>query len=150
MPRLEDEIKQYRFRSEEQRALINLVYTYNQVNNRLSALLSEFGLTPQQFNILRILRGQHPEPCTNNLIKDRMLDKNSDVTRIIDRMIKAGLVTRTSCSKNRRRVDIVITEKGLSQLSAIDERDQVADALFAHMTNEELNTLNGLLDKVRA
>ncbi len=149
MARIEDEIKQYRFRSEEQRAMINLVYTYNHVNNRLTGLLAEFGLTPQQFNILRILRGQHPNPCTNNLIKDRMLDKNSDVTRIIDRMIKTGLVTRTSCSKDRRRVDITITDKGMAQLAVIDQKDQVADSVFSHLTQDELTHLNALLDKVR-
>lgn len=149
MASIEDEIRQYRFRSESQKAIINLIYTYNQVSGQMMALLQSFGLTMQQFNILRILKGQYPKPSTNNLVKERMLDRNSDVTRLIDRMIKAGLVTRSSCEKDRRRVDILITQKGMDMLAAIEPHETAMDRLTGDLTEAELAELNRLLDRLR-
>jgi len=149
MGTISDDIRQTRFRSESQKAIINLVYTYNQVSGQMMALLNGFGLTMQQFNILRILKGQYPNPSTNNLVKERMLDRNSDVTRLIDRMIKAGLVTRTSCEKDRRRVDILITQKGLDLLKAIEPHEVAMDNLAGGLSEAELTQLNHLLDKLR-
>jgi DNA-binding MarR family transcriptional regulator len=149
MGSISDDIRQTRFRSESQKAIINLIYTYNQVSGQMVALLSGFGLSMQQYNILRILKGQHPNPSTNNLVKERMLDRNSDVTRLIDRMIKAGLVTRTSCEKDRRRVDILITRKGLDMLQAIEPHEVAMDHLTGGLSEAELAQLNQLLDKMR-
>lgn len=149
MGTISDDIRQPRFRSESQKAIINLIHTYNQVSGQMMALLSGFGLTMQQFNILRILKGQYPNPSTNNLVKDRMLDRNSDVTRLIDRMIKAGLVTRTSCEKDRRRVDILITQKGLDLLKAIEPHEVAMDNMAGGLSEAELTQLNHLLDKLR-
>jgi DNA-binding MarR family transcriptional regulator len=149
MGSISDDIRQTRFRSESQKAIINLIYTYNQVSGQMVALLSGFGLSMQQYNILRILKGQHPNPSTNNLVKERMLDRNSDVTRLIDRMIKAGLVTRTSCEKDRRRVDILITRKGLDMLQAIEPHEVAMDQMTGGLSEAELAHLNRLLDKMR-
>jgi DNA-binding MarR family transcriptional regulator len=149
MGTISDDIRQTRFRSESQKAIINLIHTYNQVSGQMMTLLNGFGLTMQQYNILRILKGQHPNPSTNNLVKERMLDRNSDVTRLIDRMIKSGLVTRTSCAKDRRRVDILITRKGLDMLEAMEPHEVAMDSLTGGLTEAELVQLNHLLDKLR-
>lgn len=147
--RLEDEIKQYTFRNCHQKLLINLFYTYNILSTRMQELLKGENLTMQQFNILRILRGQHPNPATNSLVKERMLDKNSDVTRIIDRMVRDGFVERKSCKADRRRVDITITDKGLAALARIDERDDQMDSISKGLSDQEALLLNEMLDKLR-
>lgn len=104
----------------------------------------------QQYNILRILRGQHPNPATNSLVKDRMLDKNSDVTRIIDRMIRDGLVLRVNCESDRRRVDITITDAGLDKLQRLDRISGQMDQIAAGLTEDEAVNLNEMLDKLRS
>lgn len=149
MARIEDEIKQSKFRSEGQKLIINLIYTYNQVSAQMITLLATYGLTVQQYNILRILKGQYPTPATNNLVKERMLDRNSDVTRIVDRMIKNGLVTRTSCEKDRRRVDIMITQIGIDMLESIQAQEMKMDDIAGNLTMDEQVGLNTLLDKLR-
>jgi len=147
--RIEEAIKQVSFRNDHHKAAVNLLYTYNMVSGAIQKILNEEGLTMQQFNVLRILRGQHPGPATNSLIRERMIDKNSDVTRIIDRLLKSGHVKRSLCRKDRRRVDIVITEKGLDALSRIDKRNDELDSIMAALSEEEVKVLNGLLDKLR-
>ena len=149
MGRIEDEIKQTKFRSEGQKLIINLIYTYNQISGQMSMMLQPHGLTMQQYNILRILKGQFPNPSTNNLVKDRMLDRNSDVTRLIDRMIRNGLVTRTSCEKDRRRVDILITQQGLDVLDAIQAQETDLDIVAQRLPEEQQRAMNGMLDDLR-
>lgn len=148
--KLEEEIQQFKFRNIHQKILINLFYTYNVMSGLMQGFLKDSQLTMQQFNILRILRGQHPHPATNGLVKDRMLDKNSDVTRIIDRMVKNGLVSRVSCEKDRRRVDITITQKGLDLLQELDKKSDEMDRFGTGLTSVEAENLNNLLDKLRA
>ncbi|WP_239691949.1 MarR family winged helix-turn-helix transcriptional regulator [Hymenobacter coccineus] len=116
--RIEDEIKQPVFRSAYEKAIINLTYTAGWLQVRQAAAFKPFGLTLPQFNLLRILRGQHPRPATVALLIDRMLDKTSNASRIVDRLEEKQLVTRTVCPANRRAVDIRITEAGLDLLSA--------------------------------
>lgn len=149
MGRIEDEIKQTKFRSEGQKLIINLIYTYNQISGQMASTLQPHGLTMQQYNILRILKGQYPNPSTNNLVKDRMLDRNSDVTRLIDRMIRNGLVTRTSCEKDRRRVDILITQQGLDVLEAIQARESDLDLIAQRLPEESQRAMNAMLDTLR-
>ncbi len=149
MARIEDEIKQSKFRSEGQKLIINLIYTYNQVSAQMITLLATYGLTVQQYNILRILKGQYPTPATNNLVKERMLDRNSDVTRIVDRMIRNGLVTRTSCEEDRRRVDILITQAGIDMLDSIQAQEMKMDDIAGNLSMDEQIGLNTLLDKLR-
>ena len=119
--RIEDEIKQPHFRDEFQKAYINLIYTAGWLQLRQAAAFKPFGLTLPQFNILRILRGQHPLPATVALLIDRMLDKTSNASRIVDRLEEKQLVTRTVCPANRRAVDIRITKAGLALLDQIEE-----------------------------
>jgi DNA-binding MarR family transcriptional regulator len=149
MAKIEDEIKQSKFRSEGQKLIINLIYTYNQLSGQMATMLQPHGLTMQQYNILRILKGQYPNPSTNNLVKERMLDRNSDVTRLIDRMIRNGLVTRTSCEKDRRRVDILITQQGLDVLDAIQAQETDLDVIAHRLPEDQQRAMNDMLDRLR-
>lgn len=149
MPSLEEEIMQTKFRSEQHRAIINLVFTGNWLTAQHTKFLRTYNLTEQQFNILRILRGQQPRPASINLIKERMLDKMSDVSRIVERMRKLGLVEREICPSDRRSVEVVITEQGLELLTEVDEHAAKVDSVLDNLNNEELQTLNTLLDKLR-
>jgi DNA-binding MarR family transcriptional regulator len=148
--RLEEEIQQFKFRNQRQKVMINLFYTYNVLSSRVQEFLKSEQLTMQQFNILRILRGQHPNPITNTMVKERMLDKNSDVTRIIDRLIRDGLVSRVNCEADRRRVDITITQKGLDILSRLDLKSDEMDRIGSGLNEEESTIMNDMLDKLRS
>lgn len=147
--RLEDEIKQKKFKNEFQKAAVNLIYTTNWLEAKFAPLMREFGLTVQQFNILRILRGQHPTPATINLLKERMLDKMSDASRLVDRLLEKGYLSRQVCGKDRRRVDILITQAGLDLLEKIDVHEQKFYSELINLTSEEADLLNDLLDKFR-
>jgi DNA-binding MarR family transcriptional regulator len=103
----------------------------------------------QQYNILRILRGQYPKPATIKLIKERMLDKMSDASRIVEKLRLKGLVERTICPNDRRNVDVCITEKGLGLLTQLDKHDGEVDAKLSSLNTEEVAQLNSLLDKLR-
>ncbi|ALW86561.1 transcriptional regulator [Hymenobacter sedentarius] len=147
--RIEDEIKQPIFRDEFQKAHINLLYTAGWLQLRQAAAFKPFGLTLPQFNILRILRGQHPLPATVALLIDRMLDKTSNASRIVDRLEEKQLVTRTVCPANRRAVDIRITKAGLDLLDRIEEAGVTKSGGMNQLTAEEVHQLNTLLDKIR-
>ncbi|MFC6225368.1 MarR family winged helix-turn-helix transcriptional regulator [Hymenobacter artigasi] len=147
--RIEDEIKQPIFRNEYQKAHINLIYTAGWLQLRQAAAFKPFGLTSPQFNILRILRGQHPLPATVALLIDRMLDKTSNASRIVDRLEEKKLVTRTVCPANRRAVDIRITKAGLELLDSIEETGILDANENAPLNEDEMRQLNDLLDKMR-
>lgn len=149
--RIEDEIKQLVFHDDFQKACINLIYTAGWLEVRQAAAFKPFGLTLPQFNILRILRGQHPRPATVALLIDRMLDKTSNASRIVDRLVEKQLVTRRVCPANRRAVDIRITDTGLALLDRIEadgvmRPDQIGLGI---LSAAELRQLNDLLDRVR-
>ncbi len=145
----DEEIKQTKKISEYQKGIANLVLTYNHVVNQLEDFIGEYDLTLPQYNILRILRGQYPAPSTNNLIKERIIHRNSDVTRIIDRLISKGLVERSGCCDDRRKVDILISEEGLRILNEIDSRIEVVENLLSGLDQREVAAFNNLLDKIR-
>ena len=147
--RLEDEIKTKSFRSQRQKLHINLVYTNNWLQSRAARVFTSHGITAQQYNILRILRGQHPKPCNIQLLKDRMLDKQPDVSRLIDRLVQKKLTDRKICEDDRRKMDIVITKQGLQLLEEMEEGVKSFDDWSNHMTEAEVTTLNDLLDKLR-
>ena len=147
--RIEDEIKQPHFQSEHQKAAINLVYTTGWLQLRQACAFKHFALTLPQFNILRILRGQHPQPATVALLIDRMLDKTSNASRIVDRLEEKKLVTRTVCPSNRRAVDIRITPAGLGLLDQIDASGVLQSAAHSTLSENEARQLNELLDKMR-
>ena len=147
--RIEDEIKQSAFKSEFHKAYINLLYTSNFLEQEHGNLLKPFGLTTPQYNILRILRGQHPKPATVSLLIERMLDKTSNASRIVDKLEAKDLVTRKQCSNDRRTVDVLITDKGLALLKEIDVLDDNTRTGIHNLTEEETREFNRLLDKIR-
>lgn len=148
--RIEDEIKQPIFRDDFQKAHINLLYTASWLQLRQAVAFKPYGLTLPQFNILRILRGQHPLPATVALLIDRMLDKTSNASRIVDRLEEKKLVTRTVCPANRRAVDIRITVAGLALLERIEQDGVLNASALTQLDDSEVQQLSVLLDKVRS
>jgi DNA-binding MarR family transcriptional regulator len=146
---IEKEIKNRNFLNNYQKATINILYTYNWVNALLKTELDKHQITNQQFNILRILRGQFPNPCTINILKERMLDKMSDASRIVDRLVQKELVTRSVNKKDRRAVDILINDKGLSLLENIHLETAMTNNLAKNISEEDCALLSNLLDKFR-
>lgn len=147
--KIEEEIKQTEFRNEYQKLAINLLYTGNWINAKNLEFLKPHKLTLQQFNILRILRGQYPNPATVNLLIERMLDKMSNASRIVDKLVAKKLVLRNSCPEDRRRVDIIITDKGLRLLEKIEKDENKWDEKFKNLSLNEAIELNNYLDKLR-
>jgi uncharacterized lipoprotein YddW (UPF0748 family)/predicted transcriptional regulator len=145
---LENEINQRKFRTEYQKARINIIYTYNWLSEKIDSIFDEWDITPRQFNILRILRGEG-KPLSTLQIRQRMLDKMSDTSRIVDRLLKKGLVRKTPNGEDRRLVDVVITPRGKKLLEKIDPFEEYADKVMENLSEEETKTLNGLLDKLR-
>src|SRR5215470_1117704 len=125
---LEEDINQHTFRSEYQKSALNLIYTFNWVNEKINKQFEPFDITQQQFNILRILRGAGG-PLSTLQIRQRMLDKMSDTSRIVDRLVKKSLVKKNTCKEDRRLVDVIITEKGKRLLEKIDLRNDEMDAV---------------------
>ena len=146
---IEKEIGQYTFRNDRQKAIINMVYTYNWMMEKMKLRLDEYDLTMQQFNILRILRGAK-SPLSTMQIRERMLDKMSDTSRIVDRLIVKELVRKNICPRDKRLVDVVITDKGLDLLSQLDLHSDELDSVIGNLTCTEMQQLNHLLDKMRS
>lgn len=147
--KIEKEIYQENFRSKHHKSAVNVIYTFNWLYEKTMDLLRPFGLTIQQFNILRIIRGQHPKPATIKMLKERMMDKMSDASRLVEKLRLKGLVDRKTCDKDRRNVDVLITEKGLTLLKDIDAHEKEFDKLISNLSFEEMDQLNFLLDKMR-
>ena len=147
--KIEEAINQKKFKTEFQKATVNLIYTHNWLNNKFKKFLKTYKITQQQFNVLRILRGQFPEPISTSTIRNRMLDKMSDASRIVDRLCKKGLVERRVCSTDKRLVDEIINEEGLKLLSEIDLHQDTIDIAKNGLTVEEASQLSDLLDKMR-
>lgn len=147
--RLEEEIKQKKFRSERHKVIINLMYTGNWVYSINKSILKQYNLSPEQYNLLRILRGQYPNPSSVMLLNERMLDKMSNVSRIVEKLRLKNLLTRKECSADRRQVDITITDEGLELLRLIDENSEITEYAAQHLSDEDAARLNELLDKVR-
>jgi DNA-binding MarR family transcriptional regulator len=147
--KIDEELKSSNFRNESHKALLNLLVTASWLQNASGSLFKKYDLTAQQFNVLRILRGQFPKPCTVLSIRERMIDKMSDVSRIVERLRLSGFVDRVLCAKDRRAVDVIITEKGLELLKRMDKEDSYTDELMNNLSKEETIQLNELLDKLR-
>ena len=133
----------------KEKTLLNLLYTSNWVNSNLKSRFDPFNTTVQQYNILRILRDQSNKPATINLLKDRMLDKMSDASRIVERLVQKALVQRTICCNDRRAVDISLTEAGHSLLDTLDKNYAAEDVIGARLNELELRQLNLYLDRLR-
>lgn len=143
-------IKQTKFSSTYQKALVNIIYTYGWIMEKMKAHFKEHDITPQQYNILRILRGSNPAPLTVLDLKERMLDKNCDASRITERLIAKGFVRKKICSSDKRRVDISITQKGMRLLQELDQYNVYLDEFLKGLTENEADLLNSLLDKLRS
>lgn len=146
---IEKDIRQAKFRSARQKATVNILFTYGWLNEQLKNFLAPEDITLQQYNILRILRGSAPEPLSTLQIRERMLDKMSDTSRIVDRLITKELAQKVVSSKDRRLVDVSITEKGLSLLKRIDVEADRMDHILGNLTEEQAETLSNLLDRLR-
>jgi len=146
--KIEDEIKQQKFKTPLQKAVINLLYTTSWMQGRQKDIFKPFGITLQQFNILRILRGQYPNSTSATEIKSRMLDKNSDVSRLLDRLLAKKVITKRVSSNDKRAADVNLTEEGLELLKAIDKKQTQIDSVLV-LNDEEALMLSDLLDKGR-
>ncbi|WP_345270186.1 MarR family winged helix-turn-helix transcriptional regulator [Nibrella viscosa] len=144
---IEKDIKQTSFRSPFHRLVVNLMYTNNWVCDHQTRLLKPHGITLQQYNVLRILRGQYPNPVKVSDITERMLDKMSNASRLVDKLVAKKLVDRTECPSDRRAVDVVITQKGLNLLKQLDTQ-QWEDRLKT-LSEDEAVQLSQMLDKLR-
>ena len=147
--KIEEEILQPKFRNEFQKATINLIYTANWLTNKHKDFFQQFEITLQQYNVLRILRGQHPHSISTSEIKRRMLDKNSDASRIVDRLEQKVLVLKKTCDQDKRLVDVNISEKGLGLLQEIDQEIDRLDNGLGNLSQQEAQKLSELLDKIR-
>ncbi|MBL7858560.1 MAG: MarR family transcriptional regulator [Cyclobacteriaceae bacterium] len=146
--KIEEEIKQSKFIDPFQKAGINLIYTTNWLLGKQQAFFKPFGITPQQFNILRILKGQHPKSISATEVKSRMLDRNSDVSRMVDRLVAKKLISKSVCPSDKRASDILITQDGLELLKTIDKHQNQLDH-FLDLTENEAILISDLLDKSR-
>ena len=146
---LEKDIHQATFKNAKQKAMINVLYSYGWIIERIKDSLAKEDITHQQFNILRILRGASPDPLSTLQIRERMLDKMSDTSRIVDRLVLKGLVKKTICANDTRLVDVVITDKGQKLLKKLDQASDEMDSVMNNLTEKESEQLSHLLDKLR-
>ncbi|MEM7108174.1 MAG: MarR family transcriptional regulator [Bacteroidota bacterium] len=146
---LEKEISQKKFKSEFQKASLNLIFTSSWLINRHKDFFKPFGITPQQYNVLRILRGSFPDSLSTSDIKSRMLDKNSDVSRIVDRITLKSWAEKKVRLSDRRLVDVKISDKGLELLDVMDQHMDIIDTSLGQLSANDAKELNILLDKIR-
>ena len=142
-------IKQRKFKNGLEKAYINLFYTTNHFRDLHQTVFSKRGILGQHYNVLRIARGQYPEPVSPGYIKEVMLDKGSDVTRLVDKLVLLGFVERSVNGQNKRKLDIKITERGLTETNLIEKEMDLIHENRSNLSEEELEILSGLLDKLR-
>ena len=145
---LEKDISQASFRNDHQKGIINLIYTYNWMNEKMKKVFDKEDITGQQYNILRILRGAG-KPISTLQIRERMLDKMSDTSRIVDRLVLKGFAKKNICKDDKRLVDVSISASGKKLLEKMDQYENEMDAIFGNLSDAEAKTLNKLLDKIR-
>ncbi len=146
---LEQSIQQNVFRNEYQKAILNILYTQNHIVGRMTEVFKQFDITRQQYNVLRILRGQYPEPASINLIRERMLEKMSDTSRIVERLRVKGLLQRADGKLDKRAAEVTITSEGLALLARMKGPVDELDDLLNNLSPDEAQQLNHLLDKIR-
>jgi len=146
---IEKEIHQKKFTNEKQKVFVNLLYTYHHLISKISSLFKSFDITRQQYNVLRILRGQHPNSASIKLIKERMIDKMSDASRIVERLRLKGFIERRECKSDRRTAEVVISTKGLNILTEIDVLVKAFEEKEISLSINEAKIFNNLLDKLR-
>ena len=149
MGKIEEAIKQAQFKDEYNKVVVNLLYTHSYLVGFQTAVLKPQDLSPEQYNVLRILRGQQGKPATIAAIQERMLNTMSNASRLVDNLKAKELVKREECPENRRKVDVLITEKGLQLLETLEPQITALNKKVIHLEESELLVLNGLLDKLR-
>lgn len=147
--KIEDSILQYNFKSDEEKLLVNFIYTYGWLSSLQHHFFKPYGISSQQYNVLRILRGQYKNPVSVGLIQERMMDKMSNASRLIDKLKQKELVQRNECPSDRRQMNILITQKGLDLLKEIDNNLTLINSFSCALNKTEKQTLNNLLDKLR-
>lgn len=147
--KIEEEIKQSNFKNEYHKLVINLKFTAGWLSGLHNRIFKLHGISSQQFNVLRILRGQYPKPSSLILIRERMLDKESNASRLIDKLEVSGFTKRVQCPNDRRQVDITITQKGIDLLEKINPETERLTLSRINLSIEEAKILNRLLDKLR-
>jgi MarR family 2-MHQ and catechol resistance regulon transcriptional repressor len=145
---IEHDIQQVTFQSAHQKAMLNVLYTYGWMIERVKLFLADEDITHQQFNILRILRGA-PKPLSTLQIRERMLDKMSDTSRIVDRLVAKGLAKKVTCGKDKRLVDVTITDEGRKLLKRLDASGDPINDVMCNLTEQEAELVSSLLDKLR-
>jgi DNA-binding MarR family transcriptional regulator len=146
---IEKDIQQPKFRNEYHKTVVNLIFTYNWITEKTKQFFEKGDITSQQYNILRILRGAG-KPLSTLQIRQRMLDKMSDTSRIVDRLVKKELVQKVICKTDRRLVDVTITDTGMQLLDRLDSYNEQMDSMLGNLTEEDAKMLNQLLDKIRS
>ena len=144
---IEQVIQQKQFQNAQQKATLGLIIAGNSLVAKHNSFVKQNDITIQQYNVLRILRGNYPNPCTILTIKERMIDRKSDVSRIVERLRKSGLIVRNACAEDRRAVDVVISEKGLALLNQLDPGIKKLMQL-GDLTDEEANLLSSLIERI--
>ncbi|HEX8462185.1 MAG TPA: MarR family transcriptional regulator [Segetibacter sp.] len=146
---IEKEVPKNYFRNQGHKAMVNILFTSNWMIERVKNFLEDEDITPQQYNILRILQNSE-KPLSTLKIREQMLDKMSDTSRIVERLLKKDLVNKQLCSTDKRLVDVTISKKGVQVLQRLDERADQLDSVVSNLNVEDLDNLNLLLDKIRA
>ena len=149
MVKIEEAIKQREFKDPYNKLIVNLLYTNSHIVTAQNSLFKPHDLSPEQYNVLRILKGQNGNPTTVSSIQDRMLNKMSNASRLVEKLKIKGLVKREECVSDRRRVDILITQKGLELLSHLEKQVVDFNRNYVHLNSDDVQTLNDLLDKLR-
>jgi len=147
--KLEQEIKQPKFQDEWQKALLNILYTGNWLTDNFMVISKKYAINDQHYNILRILRGKHPKCMCPSEIKEVLVNKRGDLTRLLDKLVKMELVDRNINAENRRMVDVIITQKGLNLLAEMDPDVNQVENIKSHISEEEAKVLNDILDRIR-
>lgn len=147
--RIEDEI-QSKFKSDHHKLIVNLHLTYMRLTESFHNLLKDYNITATQYNVLRILRGQKQVPASIGLIKERMIERNSDISRVIDRLLKKNLIERKENKLDRRQRDIIINQKGLDLIALIEKPEDEFIESMSHISLDEIKIMNDLLDKLRS
>lgn len=147
--RIEDVIKQKAFKDEYNKVIVNMLYTNSWIISEQTRLIKPYGISQEQYNVLRILRGQAGKPITISSIQERMLNKMSNASRLVEKLKQKDMVTRAECPNDRRQVDVLITQKGLDLLHELDEQIINHNRSIIQLTEDETRLLNDLLDKLR-
>jgi len=146
---LEQDLQQEKFSNEYNKAAVNILFTSSWLYNVNANRLKDYDITPEQYNVLRILRGSHPKPMMLTDISSRMIDKSSNATRLVEKLRQKGFLKPEICENNRRQVDIIITDKGLNILKKIDADESAWLKILKSITRSEAQELNRILDKLR-